>query len=54
MIADHDPPLEPIGSVQLWILQQKRNEGLDLEDLRRLFHKDVVVLEASLDKVLAL
>lgn len=47
MVADHDPPLQP-GATVLRILEQQRNECLDLQDLGGLLHKDVVVFETCL------
>lgn len=54
VVADHDPALESASSVVVRILEQQRNERLNLQDLGGLFHQDVVILEVELDQVLAL
>ena len=54
MITDHDPSLESILAIVVGTLQQQRHERLDLQDLRRLLHEDVVVAEVEAHQVGAL
>jgi hypothetical protein len=53
VVPNEDDPLEPRQVIVL-PLQQHRNEGLNLEDLRALLHHEVVVLEPEVQKVVAL
>ena len=53
MIPDHNPPFQTIETV-VGRLQQQRDERLNFEDLRRLFHEDVVVFETQFDQFPAL
>ena len=52
MISDQDDALQSIDAIER-VLQHQRNKRLDLQDLRRLFHDYVVVLESTGDKVTA-
>ena len=53
MITNHDPPFEPIETV-LGVLEQKRDESFNFENLSALFHQNVVELEAKFNELLAL
>jgi hypothetical protein len=48
VVTNHDPALETVEAV-LWRLQQQWNESLNLQDLGRFFHQDVIVLHDGLE-----
>ena len=52
VVTDQHDALETVDAVQR-ILQHQRDEGLHLEDLRRLLHDHIVVLERAGNKVAA-
>jgi hypothetical protein len=45
VITNHDPPLKTAEAVSR-VLQKQRDESLDFQNLRRLFHQNVIVLES--------
>lgn len=52
VVADRDEALQTRrAGFGVVLLQHQRDERLDLEDLRRLFHDDIVILEAKLNQL---
>lgn len=51
VIPNHNPPLQSIPTRQIGVLEQQRNERLDLEDLRSLLHQDGVISETHVHEV---
>ena len=54
MVTNHNPSFESIVPIMVRILKEKRNKGLDLQNLSRLLHENVIVLKVELDQILAL